>query len=68
MFAIPSLFQAQIGMMKDFQGYYVCSPGQDMNSAAAAMEDLASVIEDVGMETLQQELGIEVNSVFDFNN
>ena len=54
--------------MRDFQGYYTCSPGEDMNSAAAAMEDLASVIQDVGMDTLQQELGINIYSVFDFSN
>ena len=50
--------------MKDFQGYYMCSTG-DLNSAAASLEDLASLINDVGIGTLQRELGIEMNFVFD---
>ena len=54
--------------MKDFQGYYTCAPGEDMNTAADAMEDLAGVIQDVGMDTLQKELGLDVYSVFDFSN
>ena len=53
--------------MKDIQGYYICSPGEDMNTAAAAMEDLASVIQDVGIDTLERELGLNVKSVFDFS-
>ena len=39
-----------------------------MNTAAAALDDLAGVIQDVGMDTLQKELGIDVYSVFDFSN
>ena len=37
-----------------------------MNTAAAAMEDLSYLIQDIGMDNLQQELGINLYSVFDF--
>ena len=36
-----------------------------MASAAAAIDDLASLIQEIGVNTLQQELGIDVYSVFD---
>ena len=54
--------------MKNFQGYYSCVPGEDMDSAAAAMDDLAGLIQEVGVDTLQRELGIVVYSVFDLEN
>ena len=60
--------QAQLAIMKEFPAYYTCSPGDDMNTAASAMDDLAGLIQEIGVDTLQQELGIDVYSVFDFNN
>ena len=58
-------FQDQIAIMKNFQRYYSCVSGEDMASAAAAIDDLASLIQEIGVNTLQQELGIDVYSVFD---
>ena len=59
---------AQMAIMKDFQGFYTCSPGEDMNTAASALDDLASLIQEIGVDTLQQELGVDVYSIFDLNN
>jgi len=61
---------AQLGIMRDFQGYFTCSQGAtpNMDTAAAAMEDLASLIEEIGINNLQKELGIDMYSVFDFKN
>lgn len=63
---IAERIEAQLGILKDFQGYYTCSPGENMNSAAAAMEDLSYLIQDIGLDNLQQELGVNLYSVFDF--
>ena len=37
----------------------------DLNCAAVSLEDLASLINDVGIGNLQRELGIDMNVVFD---
>jgi len=56
---------AQIQTMKDLDiGFNTCKEGQDLSSAADTMEDLANIIEDVGIENLRKQLGI--NLAFDF--
>ena len=61
------MLQRQIGAIGSFQDPFSCPPG-DMNSAAAALDDLASLIQEIGVDTLQQELGVDVYSIFDLNN
>ena len=51
--------------MKDLDfGYNSCTGKQDLASAADNMEDLANIIEDVGMDNLRKQLGL--NLAFDF--
>ena len=51
--------------MKDLDfGYNSCTGKQDLASAADNMDDLANIIEEVGMENLRKQLGINV--LFDF--
>ena len=63
---LVTLLQRQIGAIGSFQDPFSCPPG-DMNSAAAALDDLATLIQEIGIDVLQQELGINLYSVFDFN-
>ena len=59
------LLQGQIQTMKDLDlGYNSCTEKQDLASAADNMDDLANIIEEVGMENLRKQLGINV--LFDF--
>ena len=48
--------------MRDIQGYLPCAGG-DLNTAASSMEDLAGLIEEVGIDALQKELGIDMSFV-----
>lgn len=57
------LLQAQIENMRDLNVDLDCS-NTDLKSAAATMEDLANIIEDVGVENLKRQLGINMS----FNN
>ena len=51
--------------MKDLDlRYNSCTGKQDLASAADNMEDLANIIEDVGMDNLRKQLGL--NLAFDF--
>lgn len=60
-----SFTQGQIQTMKDLDfGYNSCTGKQDLASAADNMEDLANIIEDVGMDNLRKQLGL--NLAFDF--
>ena len=59
------LLQGQIQTMKDLDlGYNSCTGKQDLASAADNMDDLANIIEEVGMENMRKQLGINV--LFDF--
>lgn len=50
---------AQLQQMKDIDvGDLDCS-ASDLNGAAASMEDLANIIQEVGIETLKLQLGVE---------
>ena len=52
-------FQTQLEQMKDIDvGDLDCS-ATDINGAATAMEDLANIIEEVGIETLKAQLGVD---------
>ena len=52
-------FQTQLEQMKDIDvGDLDCS-ATDINGAASAMEDLANIIEEVGIETLKAQLGVD---------
>jgi len=49
----------QLQQMKDIDvGELDCS-GTDLNGAAASMEDLANIIQEVGIDTLKLQLGVE---------
>ena len=53
------LLQTQLQQMKDIDvGDLDCS-GTDLNGAAASMEDLANIIQEVGIDTLKLQLGVE---------
>ena len=53
------LSQAQLEQMKDIDvGELDCS-AKDLNGVAAAMEDLANIIQEVGIETLRAQLGVD---------
>ena len=41
-----------------------CSRPGDFTVAASTMEDLATIIDDVGVEELQRQLGIDLSFVF----
>ena len=51
--------------MKDLNTGIDCSVG-DFNSAAATMDDLADIIQDVGLVNLKNQLGIDLD--FSFND
>lgn len=62
---VTEKIMGQIQTMKDLDlGYDSCSGRQDLASAADNMEDLANIIEDVGMDNLRKQLGFNV--AFDF--
>jgi len=49
----------QLQQMKDIDvGDLDCS-ASDLNGAASSMEDLANIIQEVGIETLKLQLGVE---------
>ena len=53
------LLQTQLQQMKDIDvGDLDCS-GTDLNGAASSMEDLANIIQEVGIDTLKLQLGVE---------
>ena len=53
------LSQAQLEQMKDIDvGELDCS-AKDLNGAASAMEDLANIIQEVGIDTLRAQLGVD---------
>ena len=60
-FLFPFL-QTQIQNMKDLNTGFDCSVS-DFKSAAAAMDDLADIIKDVGIDELKKQLGADI----DFN-
>ena len=41
-----------------------CTRPGDFSAATATLDDLATIIEDVGIENLQRQLGINLNFVF----
>lgn len=41
-----------------------CSSEVDLIVAADTMEDLANIVEETGLETLQEQLGIDLSFVF----
>ena len=45
--------------MKDIDVGDLDCDTEDLNSAAASMEDLANIIQEVGIENLKQQLGVE---------
>ena len=45
--------------MKDIDVGDLDCDAEDLNSAAASMEDLANIIQEVGIENLKQQLGVE---------
>ena len=55
-----SLSQTQIQNMKDLNTGLDCSAG-DFKSAAATMDDLANIIQDVGIDNLKNQLGIDLD-------
>ena len=58
-FSIRLLLQAQLEQMKDIDvGDLDCSD-QDLISAAGSMEDLANIIQEVGLENLKRQLGVD---------
>ena len=60
-FLFPFL-QTQIQNMKDLNTGIDCSVG-DFNSAAGILDDLANIIQDVGINELKNQLGVDI----DFN-
>ena len=53
------LSQAQLEQMKDIDvGELDCS-AKDLSGAASAMEDLANIIQEVGIDTLRAQLGVD---------
>ena len=51
--------------MKDLKfGYNSCAENQDLASAADNMDDLANIIQDIGMDNFKEQLGIKMD--FDF--
>ena len=58
-FLFPFL-QTQIQNMKDLNTGIDCSV-RDFNSAAATMDDLADIIQDVGINNLKNQLGLDMD-------
>ena len=56
------LFQRMVRNMRNLTGQAGCQAG-DLNTAASSMEDLAGLIEEVGIDALQKELGIDMSFV-----
>ena len=54
--------KTQIQNLKDLNTGIDCSVG-DFNSAAATMDDLANIIQDVGINTLKNQLGLDMDFV-----
>ena len=48
-------------------GSFDCSTQGDLTTAAATMDDLATLIEDTGIENLQDQIGVDLSFAFDFN-
>ena len=59
-FVFYFLSQTQIQNMKDLNMGFDCSAG-DFKSAAATMDDLANIIQDVGIDNLKNQLGIDLD-------
>ena len=53
------LLQTQLQQMKDIDVGDLDCDAEDLNSAAASMEDLANIIQEVGIENLKRQLGVE---------
>ena len=47
-------------------GYNSCTGKQDLASAADNMDDLANLIEDIGMNNLKKQLGIDMDFISTF--
>ena len=59
-FVFYFLSQTQIQNTKDLNMGFDCSAG-DFKSAAATMDDLANIIQDVGIDNLKNQLGIDLD-------
>ena len=44
-----------------------CSAKVDLATAADTMDDLANLVEDTGLETLQEQLGVDLSFAFSFD-
>ena len=52
--------------MKDLKfGYNSCAENQDLASAADNMDDLANIIQDIGMDNFKEQLGINMDFNFE---
>ena len=59
------VYKAELKKIENLDvGTLDCSRPGDFSLAAKSLEDLSGIIEETGLETLQEQLGLNMNFVF----